>query len=167
MSAHDASHRKGLGMGVVVLALVLHLLAGCAVKLVDDYDARSVTRVNAIAEKTFALFQRILDMPASERSAAVSSSLVPAYGEIETLLRTHHLAESARPLNSESTLIAARTIEAWQALREAHRSTPSSLSDASLRVSRSQYHRFFRAALVLEEARKLVSEQPGTATAPQ
>lgn len=153
--AAEATRRRAGWQGVAWL-LVAWLLAGCsAVRLVPDYDADAARGITDTAAAVFAVYDRMIEMRAANPRLPYAE-MRDDWGRVETQIRVMALREQARPLNSDSTAVAATILGFWQKYREAHARS----NDYGLRlmvIHRDRFQRLFAAALKAEQAKKLAA----------
>lgn len=137
--------------GVVALAL---LLAGCAIKLVADYDQPAFEEILRVAKKVDQFYGGLLERPEGQRPYAQFSA---QYVDIESDLRSMVTRNQARPLNQESTKISETILELWQKYKAAHQEN-NGYKTVLANLHRKRFTRLFNAAASAEEAKKLSAD---------
>ena len=133
---------------VATLAALL-LIAGCKVRLLDDYSAESEQALLRTYGEVEALFDAIAEAPDSVRAYPRYSA---KYGDIQRMIRVQVVREASRPLNSESHGIVAEIDTVFTGYRERHRTR--GVDDTLLQRWRSNMQRMFTAALKAERVKR-------------
>ena len=139
--------RKGLLLWIVLFCL---LVAGCAVKLVPDYDSGTFEEIIRAEKEVDLFYGNLLETPARERAY---SRYAGQYVSIETDLRLLVSRNESRPLNEESASIARTILDFWEKYKARHEQE-NGYPDGSARLDRSRFTRLFRSALSAEAAKK-------------
>lgn len=126
-------------------------LNGCTVKYVADYDAATFEETIRVSKQIDRFYGELLETSVSDRPYR---KYVSRYIDIETELRSLHLRNTVRPLNSESEKIIENILALWQKYRQRHRQKDI-YSDGNAKFERERLARMFISALNAETAKNI------------
>ena len=136
----------------VFLALVLSLAgAGCAIKLVSDYDSAAFEEILATGKKVDKFYGTLLETKPDARQYSAFSD---QYVAIETDIQGIITRNQARALNAESTEIARSILGLMSKYKDRHKER-NDYSDGNAKLDRGRFVRLFAGAASAEEAKKL------------
>ena len=136
---------------VVLSALVL---AGCAIRLVADYDAAAYEESIAVGKKVDRFYGDLLETPAADRHY---QKYAARYVEIETDLRSLYVRNKARALNSESAEISQTILDLWLKYKANH-AAKDTYGDGVAKLDRGRFTRLFISAANAESAKNLAAQ---------
>lgn len=141
---------------LLVIAVFVSLLAGCAVNRVSAYDKDSVARIADLSKNSLSIYQSLLDTESDKRADAIRGSLAARWADVETQIRVHGLIEQSRKQNRESMAIAIQMLDFWEKAKAKYIvGEIDVLKDFVLKADRSSLERILGAAMQAEEAKKL------------
>ena len=136
----------------VAVACVLFAVAGCKVKLIDDYSKDAEDGLLAAYAKVERLFDAISEANTPPDPRAYHR-FAQQYADASEAIRVQALRESARPLNAESYGIIAQIDTVFTGYREAHRKA-NDVAEILIAGHRDAMRRMFGAALKAERVKQ-------------
>lgn len=139
-------------------ALLLHLLAGCAMSLVAEHDPASEERLVAVYERVSRHFDALAETAPADRAYA---GFAKSWSDIATDLRVIALRQKMRSSNAESQKILDLLVDHWDKTRARHRQRSAQAEtradpypDSLIALDRAQFEAQFVAAVAAEAAKR-------------
>lgn len=143
----------------LLLALTIALAnAGCAIKLVADYDSAAFEEILAVGKKVDKLYGTVLDTDEGGRNYSKFSE---AYVTAEAEIRSMVTRNQARALNSESTEISKKILTLFEKYKQNHKANDGYRTGVA-KLDRNRLARMFGSAASAEEAKKLSADDKDT-----
>lgn len=133
-------------------------LAGCNVKLVDDYDAKTYEEIIRIAKEVDLFYGKLLEQDEAQRSYRTYAD---QYLQLEAELRSLYIRNKSRPLNNESTQISDSILTLWIKYKTHHKEKDG-YSSGNAKLDRKRFTRMFTAAASAESAKNGSADQSDT-----
>jgi hypothetical protein len=137
-----------------VLAVVL-TFAGCAYKIVSDYDAATFEEILSVSRKVDRFYGYLLEAPEPRPYEKYSQQ----YVDIEADLRSLYVRNRVRMLNEESARISQITLDQWIAARQRHRKENNYRTPIA-ELERERFTRVFISGALAERTKSLATEEP-------
>ncbi len=136
-----------------MLMLSALLLSACSMRLVSEYDVRSLEQMEQIVQKIDFLYLQMENTPKAERAFTRFQN---QYLEVMSELNVLHLRQQARESNEQTTKQVKIALDLWQQDLSSHRAK-NTLSDFIIKRHRAQYMRLLNAMIQGEQFKQIDS----------